>query len=36
MEIRFEPRQVLKKKPQGPLGFGKYYTDYMFMCDWDD
>lgn len=35
MKIRFEPRQVLKEKPQGPLGFGKYYTDYMFMCDWD-
>lgn len=35
MEIRFEPREVLKQKPDGPLGFGKYYTDYMFVCDYD-
>ncbi|MCF0128508.1 MAG: branched-chain amino acid aminotransferase [Pseudobutyrivibrio sp.] len=35
MEIRFEKRDVLKDKPdQTKLGFGKYMTDYMFICDW--
>ena len=35
MEIRFEKRDVLKVKPdQTKLGFGKYMTDYMFICDW--
>ncbi len=35
MEIRFEERKDLKKKPDmNNLGFGKYYTDYMFMLDW--
>ena len=36
MEIKFEKRPVLKEKPQGPLGFGKYYTDYMFVADYDE
>lgn len=35
MDYRFEPRKDLKAKPEGPLGFGKYYTDYMFICDYD-
>ena len=35
MDIRFESREVLKDKPQGALGFGKYYTDYMFIADYD-
>lgn len=35
MDIQFEPRQDLKAKPEGPLGFGKYYTDYMFIMDYD-
>ena len=36
MEIRFEKRAQLKEKPdQKNLGFGKYMTDYMFVCDWD-
>lgn len=35
MDYRFEPRKELKAKPEGALGFGKYYTDYMFVCDWD-
>ena len=35
MEIRFEQRQNLKEKPNmNELGFGKYYTDHMFMVDW--
>lgn len=35
MDIRFEKRQTLKEKPdQKNLGFGKYMTDYMFICDW--
>ena len=36
MEIRFEKREVLKEKPTGALGFGKYETDYMFVMDYDD
>ena len=36
MEIRFEKREKLKEKPDWDnLGFGKYMTDYMFICDWD-
>ncbi len=35
MEIRFEKRENLKAKPdENSLGFGKYMTDYMFICDW--
>lgn len=35
MDIRFEKRENLKAKPdQKNLGFGKYITDYMFICDW--
>ena len=35
MDIRFEKRQTLKEKPdETNLGFGKYMTDYMFICDW--
>lgn len=35
MNIRFEKRKELKEKPDfNNLGFGKYYTDYMFMMDW--
>ncbi|MCI5822112.1 MAG: branched-chain amino acid aminotransferase, partial [Lachnospiraceae bacterium] len=31
----FEKRQTLKEKPdETNLGFGKYMTDYMFICDW--
>ena len=34
MEIRFEKRAQLKEKPDWKnLGFGKYMTDYMFVCD---
>ena len=36
MDIRFEKANTLKEKPdwKGALGFGKYMTDYMFVCDW--
>ncbi len=34
-EIAFFPREVLKEKPApDALGFGKYYTDYMFVMDY--
>lgn len=37
MEIRFEKREVLKEKPdQNNLGFGKYFTDYMFVMDYEE
>ena len=37
MDIRFEKATTLKEKPDfhGALGFGKYMTDYMYVCDWD-
>lgn len=35
MEIQFEERPELKAKPEGALGFGNYYTDYMFIADYD-
>ena len=37
MDIRFEKAATLKEKPDfhGALGFGKYMTDYMYVCDWD-
>lgn len=35
MEIRVIENKNLKAKPdKNALGFGKYYTDYMFMLDW--
>ncbi len=36
MDIKVVTTDKLKEKPQGPLGFGKYYTDYMFMMDYDE
>ncbi|MGN1343702.1 MAG: branched-chain amino acid aminotransferase [Traorella sp.] len=34
MEIKFEKRTTLKEKPsQEQLGFGKYFTDYMFVME---
>ena len=36
MEIKIERAKTLKQKPdQNNLGFGKYFTDHMFMIDWD-
>jgi branched-chain amino acid aminotransferase len=37
MEIKFIRREVLKEKPsQGSLGFGKHFTDYMFVMDYEE
>lgn len=36
MEIKIERAKTLKEKPdQAHLGFGKYFTDHMFVYDWD-
>lgn len=35
MDIRVEKVKTLKEKPvQTKLGFGKYFTDHMFVADW--
>lgn len=34
MNIKVEKVKELKEKPQGTLGFGKIFTDYMFVMDW--
>ena len=34
MNIKIEKVKELKEKPQGTLGFGKIFTDYMFVMDW--
>ena len=37
MEIKFIEREQLQEKPdQKKLGFGKYFTDYMFVMDYDE
>lgn len=37
MEIRIEQAQTLKNKPdQKNLGFGKYFTDHMFVMDYTE
>ena len=37
MEIKFTKAQTLKEKPDpSTLGFGKIFTDYMFMMDWNN
>lgn len=36
MEIKLEKAKTLKEKPDSStLGFGKIFTDYMFMMDWN-
>ena len=36
MEIRFEQAKTLKEKPDASkLGFGRCFTDYMFVMDYD-
>lgn len=36
MEIKIERAKTLKPKPDANnLGFGKYFTDHMFVMDWD-
>lgn len=34
MEIKITRTTTPKEKPQGPLGFGKYFTDHMFVMDY--
>ena len=35
MEVKFIPTEQLKEKPdENALGFGNYFTDYMFTMDW--
>lgn len=34
MNIEINRVKVLKDKPAGELGFGKYFTDHMFVMDW--
>ena len=37
LNIKYEKREVLKEKPdQAKLGFGQYFTDYMFIMDHDE
>ena len=37
MEIKITKAQTLKEKPDSSsLGFGKIFTDHMFMMDWND
>ena len=37
MEIKITKASVLKEKPDSStLGFGKIFTDHMFMMDWND
>ncbi len=37
MEIKIEKAKVLKQKPDfGSLGFGKYFTDHMFVMDYSE
>lgn len=34
--MEFIKRDKLKEKPKADLGFGRYYTDYMFEMTWTD
>ncbi len=37
LDIRFEPAKTKKAKPdESHLGFGKYFTDHMFVMDYKD
>ena len=37
LDIKIEKAKVLKEKPDfSKLGFGKYFTDHMFMMDYSD
>jgi len=35
MEIKIQKTTAPKAKPQGALGFGKHFTDHMFMMEYD-
>ncbi|ULG71795.1 branched-chain amino acid aminotransferase [Macrococcus brunensis] len=34
-DIKVIEREELKEKPQGPIGFGQLFTDYMFTMDYN-
>lgn len=36
MDIKVELTKTPKEKPTGPLGFGKIFTDHMFMMDYTE
>lgn len=36
MELKITKTQSNKPKPLGPLGFGKYFTDHMFVMEYND
>ncbi len=36
MELKIIKSNELKKKPEGTLGFGKYFSDHMFVMDYQD
>ncbi len=36
MEIQLKLKQELKKKPEGELSFGAYFTDHMFVVDYTE
>ena len=35
MELKITKTECKKEKPQGKLGFGKYFTDHMFVMDYN-
>ena len=36
MELKIELTTQPKAKPQGPLGFGRYFTDHMFLMNYTE
>ena len=36
MELKIIKTEKPKQKPSGALGFGKYFTDHMFVMNYDD
>ncbi len=36
LDIRYELTTAPKAKPEGPLGFGKIFTDHMFVMEYDE
>ncbi|WP_244897295.1 hypothetical protein [Anaerococcus hydrogenalis] len=36
MEYEFIKKEVLDEKPRDNLGFGNYFTDYMFVMDYSE
>ena len=36
LDIKITKTETPKEKPQGPLGFGKIFTDHMFVMDYTE